>query len=188
MLLDRAFRLSFRNFSTLFLIVATVAVPLHLIFSFYFRDVIAVNELHSAIEDLPGYLQVKGVKAREIRAYRSAFLALSAVELALVPILAAASRRTLETDARGQVPTVAQAWKGLRELRLRRPGRASWTTVAVAAGCSLLLGVLVEAAASTLLQPVPEAALWATQGLVQGLSRSLAVPFTLTALFLGRGN
>ncbi len=184
MLLDRAFRLTFRNFSTLFLIVATIVVPLHLIFSFYFRDVVAVSELHSAIEDLPGYLQVKGVKAREIRVYRSAFLALSAAELALIPALAAATRRALETDARGLVPTATGAWKGLRELRLPRPG--SWTTVAVATGCSLLLGALVEVAGSTLLQPVPETSLWIAQGLVQGLSRSLAAPFALTALVVGQ--
>ena len=81
MLVDRAFRFVFRNFSTLWLIVATIVFPLHLAHGFAYRDVIAVRELHGAIEHFPAYLKVKGVSAARLSAARTSYAALTAVEL-----------------------------------------------------------------------------------------------------------
>ena len=183
MLVDRAFRFVFRNFSTLWLIVATIVFPLHLAHGFAYRDVIAVRELHGAIERFPAYLQVKGVSAARLSAARTSYAALTAVEIALVPLLAAATARVLEEDARGGVPGALRSWGGLRRLRLRaqfrRPG-----PVMGAVAVSVAIGWLLETMGGLLLEPVPEGLQWVGGALVAGAARSLALPFTTGTLAL----
>src|SRR5918999_6295134 len=85
MLVDRAFRFAFRNYSTLWLIVATAVFPLHLVHGYVFRDVMAVSELHRAIELFPERRQVARVSAADLAEARTWHTALTAVGGALIP-------------------------------------------------------------------------------------------------------
>ena len=109
-MLERAFSAAFRNLSTLFLMVALFTVPLHVGYSYLFRDVIEVRKIHSSIEGFPSYRQVKNVGPDELRTARLTYLGLSVLELALLlPLLARATARVLEVDAAGGVPTIPRA-------------------------------------------------------------------------------
>lgn len=184
-MLERAFSAAFRNFSTLFLMVALFTVPLHVGYSYVFRDVIEVAELHSSIEEFPDYRQVKGVGPDELRDARLAYLGLSALELALLlPLLARATGRVLEVDARGGVPTIPDA---VRSVVRRGRGSArtllgALPTVAAAALLALVIGWLFERAGLHLAEAVPDQAAWTLVGLIQGTARALAAPFLLVTI------
>jgi hypothetical protein len=77
--LDDALRATFRNYSTLFLFVAAVAVPLHLAHAYAFRHVLAVSDLHPAIEALDRGEFVRSVGPGALARARTSFLVLSLV-------------------------------------------------------------------------------------------------------------
>lgn len=127
MLVDRVFRLTFRNFSTLFLLVATVSFPLHLGYGIAFWDVVEVRELHDEIEDFPPQVAVKGVGPDDLRVARGALAGVVAVELALILLLTRAAARTIDVDEAGGVPTVLDGWS-----RIRSPaGRPTGSGIAI---------------------------------------------------------
>jgi hypothetical protein len=173
MLLDRALRSTFRNFSTLFLLVAVVAVPLHLGHAVAFRSVLAVRELHPDVEDFGERKRVRGVGREDLAAARRADLLLAPLELALLPFLVGAARRTLEADQAGEVPTVFGALG-----RVRGSWRGGVPALAGAARETLALvlfafgaGWVVRAIGLLLSEPLPPAIAFAGVGLAEGLAR-----------------
>jgi hypothetical protein len=181
MLVDRALRSAFRNFSTLWLIVAGVTFPLHLAHGYAFRDVVAVTELHGAIERFPPYRQVEGVSAADLADARRWYVVVTAVEILSLPLLGAAAQRALEEEGRGGVPGALRSWAGVARPRpaaqLRHPA-----AVAAGAAVSLLIGWLVEVTGRLLLEPAPEQLLWLGGAVVAAGARATAAPFTLAAL------
>ena len=181
MLVDRAFRFAFRNYSTLWLIVATAVFPLHLVHGYVFRDVIAVSELHRAIEVFPERRQVARVSAADLAEARTWYAALTAVEIALIPALAGAAARVLQEDLRGGVPGALRSWGGVGRLDLRgsfgRPG-----PVAVALVISVAAGWLAETTGRLLVEPLPEGLRWVGGALAAATARSLAAPLLLATL------
>lgn len=176
--LDRALSLLFRHFSTCFLLVASLTLPLHVAVSYSHRDVIAVAEIHDDIEDFPADRRVGGVGPAELSAYRSSGPIVLLVELAALPVLVAAARRIVERDRTGHLPLVGDAWVhgvfGWRHLRPRRPGPAL-------AGAALAVVVVLLSRALGLLitEAVPEAVAWAGRAVTEGGARALGVPFLL---------
>jgi hypothetical protein len=181
MLVDRAFRFAFRNYSTLWLIAATVVFPLHLAHGYVFRDVIAVSELHAAIELFPERRQVARVSAAELVEARRWYAAVTAVEIALIPALAGATTRVLQDDVQGDVPGALRSWAGAARFSLRaqfaRPG-----PLIAALVISLAIVWLAETTGRLLVEPVPEGLLWAGGALVAATARSIAAPFLLATL------
>ncbi len=183
MLVDRAFRFAFRNYSTFWLIAATVLFPLHLAHGYVFRDVIAVSELHAAIELFPERRQVARVSAAELEEARRWYAVLTAVEIALIPALAGAGIRVLQEDIRGQVPGALRSWVGAAcphlKAQFARPG-----PLVAALVMSVAIGWLAETTGRLLVEPVPEGLLWAGGGVVAATARSVAAPFLLATLAL----
>jgi hypothetical protein len=183
MLLDRALRATFRNFSTVFLLLAIVTLPLHLAHAVAFHSVIALRELHPTIEEFPRAKQIRGVGREDIAAARRAALAVTALELALAPLLVGAARRALAADERGQVPTVTSAWRGVG----RAPGSAGALarrapTSAAVVGLGLAAWGLARAAGAIVIEPLPEGLAFAGVGLVDGLARALGGSLALGGL------
>lgn len=178
MLLDRALSTLFRHFSTCFLLVASLTLPLHVAISYSHRDVIAVAEIHDDIADFPDDRRVAGVGRAELSAYRSSGPIVLFVELAALPVLVAGAARIVERDLAGRPSLIADAWRhgaaGWRRLRPQRGGLAlSGAAVAVAV-------VLVSRAVGLLLvEPLPDAVAWAGRALTEGGSRALGAPFFL---------
>ena len=190
-MLERAFSAAFRNFSTLFLMVALFTVPLHVGYSYFFRDVIEVREIHSSIEGFPSYRQVKNVGPDELRTARLAYLGLSVLEVALLlPLLARATARVLEVDSAGGVPTIPRALRA----SFRRGSSASrglvgaLPSILIAAVLALAIGWLFERAALLLVEAVPDEHSWPLVGAIQGFSRALEAPFLLTAIAIDRSS
>ena len=184
-MLERAFSAAFRNFSTLFLMVALFTVPLHVGYSYIFRDVIEVREIHSSIEGFPDYRQVKNVGPDELRTARLAYLGLSVLELALLlPLLARATARVLEVDAAGGVPTIPSALRAsVRRGSIAFRGLSgALPTILIAAVLALAVGWLFERTALLLVEAVPDEHAWPLVGAIQGCSRALAAPFLLVAI------
>jgi hypothetical protein len=181
MLVDRAFRFAFRNYSTLWLIVASVVFPLHLAHGYVFRDVIAVSELHPAIELFPERRQVARVSAADLAEARRWYAALTAVEVAFIPALAGAVTRVLEEDLRGGVPGALRAWGGATRLNLRGligcPG-----PLLVALVISFAAGWLAETTGRLLVEPLPPGLMWIGAALTAATARSLALPLLLATM------
>lgn len=177
MLLDRAFRATVRNFSTLFLLVAIVTVPLHVAHAYVFRRVIAVSELHPAIERFPRARKVSGVGRAELTEARTSYLVLNLFEVALLPLIVRAAALVMAADRRGEVPTVIRAvarrsTAGALSWRLLSPG-----ALVVALGVSIAVTWLARAAGLILVEPLPSTSSWAGVGVVEGLSRAVGAPF-----------
>jgi hypothetical protein len=178
MLLDRAFRATVRNFSTLFLLVAIVTVPLHVAHAYVFRRVIAVSELHPAIERFPRARKVSGVGRAELTEARTSYLVLNLFEVALLPLVARAAARAMAADRSGGVPTVMRALAprghSTRAVswRLVSPG-----TLAVALAVAVVVTWLARAAGLILVEPLPSTSSWAGVGVVEGLCRAVGAPF-----------
>lgn len=181
MVWDRAFHTVFRNFSTLFLLVAAFTVPLHLAYSFAFRNVIEVSELHAAIQRFPPHRQVHSVGREQLTQSRLAFLALTGVEIALIPILVKATQRVIEVDAGGGVPTVADALSHARGSRgtVRKLLSHRMGTTVAALAIALVLGFLTERTGLLLVEPLGDRLAWAGVGLVRAISRAIGAPFFL---------
>jgi hypothetical protein len=183
-LLDDALRATFRNFTTLFLVVAVVTAPLHVGHSFVYRRVIAVQDLHSDIETFPLERQVHSVGRRQLDDSATSFWAITALEVLLLPLLVAAAGRVIEVDARGGVPTVVDAWIHLRLRAVFGRRGGGWWAILAGAAVALAVGYFVEAIGMIAVEPLPDAAAFAGTGLVQAISRASAVPFVLVPAVL----
>ncbi len=182
-MLDESLRLTLRNFSTLFLLVATVVLPLHLLYGAAFSEVIGLQELAGEIEEAP----VGAVSSENVDRARIAFWALTALEVALIPLAARATRRVVEVDRGGGVPTVWDAWRkafgdraGARENGPGDRGRA----LAVAILIGLTAGFLVERIGSLFLPLVPPEVRFTAVALVDAAARGVGAPLLLVVLAL----
>ena len=180
-MVDRALRLTVRNFWTLFFAVAAVTVPLQLAYATAWHNVIAVRELHADIARFPPLRQVHSVGRSQLHDARLTYWVIVAVELVLLPLFVRAARRVVETDAAGGVPSALDALRGAfargggSVLRaLARPGPLV-TGLAVA----VAVGALASAAGHLLIEPVGDDRAFAAVGLVDGVARALAAPFFL---------
>jgi hypothetical protein len=176
MLTDAALRATFRNFSTLFLLVATATVPLHLAHSFVFRDVIAVSELHRDIDVFPERRQVRGVDRAALDNARLALLGLTLIEIAAIPLFVRAARAVVTGDE--DVPTVIGAW---RSTLGRRAASKSPATIApgivVCVVFALSVTVLARLVGAVLVEPLPDAQSFVGVGLVDACARALGGAF-----------
>lgn len=185
MLLDRVLRLAVRNFSTLFLVVFVVLIPLHLVYALFFHDVFAVRELHPAIAQFPESRMVRGVGRGDIAQARIWFWALAGLEVASIPLLLRPVRRVLVLDRAGRVPEASTAWRTMNEpygsLDLPAP---SLGVVLGCVGVGLILGGLVWLTLEAVASLLPDVMTGFTLALVDAASRSAGAAFVLTGLAL----
>lgn len=186
-MVERAFARTFRNFSTIFMVVAVLAFPIHLIYSFTFRNVIATSDFHDAIEAMPNYRQVRSVGPPQLEHARWVFWALTAAELALLPLAIRATRRVLIVDDEGGIPTASDAWGRALQRQEGRTFRPGWPVAAVTGLASALAaGLLIDAIGGSLTGFLSEDWRWAGEGLTQALIRAGALPLFLGPLALAR--
>ena len=185
-MLESALQATFRNFSTLFLIVAVVVFPLHLVYGLTFRDEIAVRELHPEIAELPSDRRVRGVGPADIDRARLAGYVVWLVEIALIPLFVKAARRALDATERGDVATVADAWRGAfgRAPRQWLPGGTA--AFAGGVGMAVLVLLMIEVSGLLLTDMLPDGPRFAGAVVVDTLARAAALPFVLTPLAVGR--
>ena len=188
MLVDRALKTTLRNFSTFWLIVAVVTIPLNFAWAALFQDVIATREIHADIESLSSGDPVRGVDGEAIDRSRYAQLIVIALELALIPFLLRATRRAIERDASGHVPTALGAWRGVGRSSGARSSAPWRLSVALAmAGFALVVGLLAALIGVLLAAPVGDTLAWLVVGLTRGAALALALPFLLVGLVKARG-
>lgn len=188
MLVDRALKTTLRNFSTLWLIIAVVTIPLNFAWAALFQDVIATREIHADIESLPSGDPVREVDGEAIDRSRYAQLIVLALELASIPFLLRATRRAIERDASGHVPTALGAWRGVGRSSGARAAAPWRLSVALAmAGFALVVGVIAGVIGALLAAPVGDAFAWPVVGLTRGAALALALPFLLVGLVEARG-
>lgn len=176
--LDRAFSAVFRNFSTLFLIAIVVVAPLQVGHAVIFKRVIAVSELHPDIEEFPEERQVKSVGQAQLDNFRKGHALVLLLELALLPLMAAAARRTFIDEREGRVPTATASWR--KSLR-RQPGlvRAPLSRVPHLSGAALaalLVGWLAYRAGSLMTEFLSDDSAFIGVGLTNTIAHSLALP------------
>jgi hypothetical protein len=185
---DRGLRISLRNFSTLFLVVATILLPLHLIYAFSFRNVIATRDLHDDIRAFPTEgRQVKSVGKPQLRNAAIGNWVLEGLTLALLPLFLRAARRVQEVEAEGGVPDALDAWRHVRS----SPGRYGWAegAIPVILGgtlIALLVTALTQAIGLLLIEPIGDDGAWAAFGTVRAAARSAGLTFLLGALLISR--
>ena len=180
-MLDRALRLTFRNFPTLFLMVAAISVPVASIYCFIFRNAIAVHELHDTILTFPGKRQVAGVGRETLLISRWVGWGLVLLGIAMTPYLVRAARRVLERDASGELPTVSDA---LREKpatipRLKDTIKARSGVLIAGAVVGLAVGILTLLVGLAAAGFLSSGRLWAGVGLARGIAWAMGVPFVL---------
>jgi hypothetical protein len=182
-MLDRAARSTVRNFSTLFLICLVVFLPLEIAYATIHQSAIEVRELAPFIEELPGNQRVKGVGPAELDDARRDRMILTAVELALVPLMVSAARRVFERDAAGDLPTATDAYlHSMTPLRLGPlPPADSIGAVGVAVVFSLSVGFATYQAGLLLADVFPDRFDFVLLGAVEACARSLALPWFLGA-------
>ena len=187
MLVDRALRTTLRNFSTFWLIAAAVTIPLNIAWASMYQDVIATREIHSDIEALPPGDEVRGVDGGAIERAERAQLIVLALELALIPILMRATRRAIERDASGHVPTALAAWRGVaRASGPRASGPWRLSVVLPMAGLALVVWGLATLIGWLIAAPVPDSLAWLAVALTRGGALALALPFLLVGLVEAR--
>lgn len=185
MLLDRSLRTTFRNFSTLFLLVALVTVTAHLVYWIIFRDVLEVTELHPYIRELKPGRQVNDVSAADLRVSESARWIVLGVELLLLPLLVAGARRIMTRDQQGEVPTVPDALTHLRDRRARLNFRWGGREIGTGlAGLALAVATwyLAERTGLGAAEPLPDRFNFLTLELARGVALALGAPFFLGAV------
>lgn len=181
-MLDKAFRAALRNFATLFLLVCVVALPLHLVYSVVFANVIETREIHDVIETFPEARQVRGVGTSRLTQARIGLLLVTLVELGSLPFLARGTKRILETEREGEMTTVTEALESIRTESTPRVDLDRAGPVVVAAVASLLIGFLVSRTGLALLEFVSDARSFPFYALVQAVARAAGAPFLLAAI------
>jgi hypothetical protein len=186
MLLDRALRAALRNFSTFFLIVALATVPLNVVWGFLYQDVIGLQEVHDDIRALPEGQKVRGVDSSQIDRARYAALIVLAIEATLIPVLLRVTRRAIEIDESGHVPTALGAWRGLGQRSKRQ--RSGWRAGVVLTTILFALAVwlLASLIGSLIAAPLGDRVAWLAVGLVRGLALAAALPFALVGMIEAR--
>ena len=179
-MIERAFARTFRNYSTLFLLVAVVVFPLHLVYGFVFRNVIATSDFHEAIQAGPRYRQVRSVGPPQIDHARLVFWVVAAAEAALLPFAIKAATRVFDEDDRGEIPTVPDAWSHALDRASPRPS-SDLPTLVAGTIAALAVGVLVHAIGARLTELVSEDWRWTTVGVSRAVTLAAAAPFFLGA-------
>lgn len=180
-MLDRAFRLTFAEFSTFFLVVLIAVAPLQIAHSYWFREVIEVADLHDEIESFPADRTVRDVGAEELRDYRASLALLTIIELGLALLGVRAVRVAAQDSLGGKVPTAVSAWRrgfSRKGSYLRAAARKPGPLVAAAA-IALVVGILSEGFGLLVIQPLGDANAWTGIAAVRSVSRALAAPFLL---------
>ena len=186
-MLDRAFRDVLRSFSTLFLLIALVTLPLHLLYAFSFRNVIATRDIHAQIRELPDDRSVLGVGQQQLTNASVAYWVLVGLELALLPLAVKASRHVVEVEERGGVATVPDAWRHAMERNGPRIfASTSAPSVAIATIAAFVLGALLENTLLVASELGDAQRNWAVIGTVQGAARAFAAPFLLVTIAKAR--
>ena len=183
-MVDKAFRAALRNFSTLFLIVAVITVPLHLLYGIVFQNVIETRELHSVIQTFPETRQVRSVGRAQLMQARVGLALVTLIELAVLPFLARAARRVLRMEEAGEVATVGAALRAIREEPAIPFGLDRMGPVLVAAAIGFAIGFAIERTGLLLLEFVSDESTFPFFGLMQGVSRAAGAPFLLAGLAL----
>ncbi len=184
MLFDRALRATFRNFSTLFLVVFLVLAPIHLVYGLVFQDVLALQELHPAIAEFPRNRQVRGIGIDDVARARIWFWIVVGIDLALVPLFTRVCGRVLASDAGGQVPTAVGAWRSIRSPGPDLDVRGGSFLGTIGAGLLLALAVagLTEALLLVLADLLPDALAFGAIALAQAVGKSAGIPFLAVSL------
>ncbi len=186
-MLDSSLRATVRNFSTLFLLVLVIVLPLHLIYAYVFHDVFTVSELHTQIAQLPGKRQVHDVGPQDLRNAQILIVLLGVVELALLPVVARGAGRVLAIDGANGVPTATDAWRHIvaQHARPCLPSpRANAAVLVPSAFVAVLVGYLVERIGLVVIQPLQGEHAWIAVGVVQALARAAGAPWLLAAVAL----
>lgn len=182
-MIERAFARTFRNYSTIFMVVATVVLPIHLIYAFTFRNVIATSDFHDAIEAMPNHRQVRSVGPPQLGDARLVFWVIVAAEVALVPLAVRATRRVFIADDGGEVPTATDAWSGALDRRGAGKFGPGWVVPGlVGAGAAVAAGLLIAGIGSSVTGFLSEDWRWTGAGLTQALARAGAAPLALGPL------
>ena len=108
------------------------------------------------------------------------------VEIALIPLFVKAARRALDATERGDVATVADAWRGAfgRAPRQWLPGGPA--ALAGGVGMAVLVLLMIEVSGLLLTDMLPDGPRFAGAVVVDTLARASALPFVLTPLAVGR--
>lgn len=181
-MVDRAFRATLRNFGPLFLLVAVVTIPLHLVYSVVFAGVIETRELHGVIEMFPESRQVRGVGRDALTQARIGLSVVTLLELIAIPFLASGVRSVLRQETDDDLPSVMGALRAAKEGPALLPDLQRLGPLLIAAAVSLLLGTMIERTGLLLLEFVPDERSFPFFGLMQGVSRAVAAPFFLVTL------
>jgi hypothetical protein len=183
---DDVLKTTFRNYATLFFVVAALTVPVHVVHAFVYRDVIAVREIHDAVEDLDPGQQVRRVTADDLAKYRTTGWLIAAAEVALIPVLAGAARTVLATRDSLSVGTAWRRWLGGWRKPLPRPAYQAGVLL-VGAAVAVAVAFLLRATGFLLSEPVGEVVAFGPVGLTEGLARAAGAPFLLVPLALAAG-
>lgn len=180
-MLEKGLTLAFRDLWTYILIAAIVTIPLHLVYAYTFRDVIQVAEVHEEIESFPPGRTTRDVGPGDLDAERAALIAIVLLEIALLPLAARATRRALEVDTDGGVPTAWSSWKGIGQTGggFGRALAQNLGPLAAAAALALLAGFFAERAGMLLSELLGGSTRWAGVALAQGLGRAIGAPLFL---------
>ena len=182
MLADRALRAAFSNFSTLFLLAATIALPLQLVHGYLFQNVYEVRDLHPVIEQFPNGRRIASVSPRRLQRSRNVATVVWVAEIALLPLVSGAALRVVRTHQEGGVPTALSSWRGVREIPRLLGARSKLGVVVVGAAAALAVGWLTRIIGLILAEPIPDSWAWFAISGVEGLARAAAAPFLLAAL------
>ncbi len=174
-------RVTFRHFSTFFLIVAVVTVSVQLVYAFVFQDVLSVTDLHAQIETFPETRLVRNVGAADLKTARTAAFGVLILQLLSLPILLKATARVLEVDADNGVPTVADAYRSIarRWPRFPIPGGIGIGPLIVSIVFGTLVAWLVYRIGIAAAAIAPSGATFVVIGLVRGVAPAVAAPFAL---------
>lgn len=180
-MLEKGLSYAFRDLWTYILIAAVITIPLHFLYAFTFRSVIEVAEVHQEIEEFPEGRTTRGVGPADLDAERSAWIAVAALELALLPLAVRATRRALEVDRADGVPTAWVAWKGIGSGGggFMRALTRNAGVLAAAAALALLAGFFAERSGMLLSEWLGSSTRWAGVALAQGLGRAIGAPLFL---------
>jgi hypothetical protein len=178
-MLEAGLRATFRHFWTFFFIAAGVAVPLHLVYVFIFHNVIAIRELAPQIALFPSARQVHFVGPPQLQHARIALWAVDAVEVVLLPLAVRAARAVLDSDERGEVPTAISAWRDSLHRHTGESLPRLDSAFLIAVLIALVVGVLLDAIARLVAEPIGTNWSFVILGLTQGAARAAGAAFFL---------
>lgn len=185
MSLDHVVRIIVRNFSTLFLVVFGILLPMHLIYGLFFQDVFVVRDLHPAIAEFPERRMVRGVGRSDVAQARLWFWILAVLELALIPLFVRALARVVALDRAGRLPDAVTAWKTIGDRsHLHDEPTPSGRTLAACVGIGVAIGALVWLIASVVVELVPDNTTAFGIAIADATSRAAGAAFALTAVSL----